>query len=149
AEAALQEARRSARRDPSLHLSRILEAAALLQTGRDHEARVALVTARGIRPALTLHEVARANGRRVAARLGCCGIEAGTRGSASSATNLRSPMVCGCVREPKTGGAALMSAPRQQSASPKDGIGSSRAGRGTHLRGRKPSSSPAVPKLTF
>jgi len=26
---------------------------------------------------------------------------------------------------------------------------SSRAGRGTHLRGRKPSSSPAVPKLTF
>ena len=70
AEAALREARTSARRDPSLHLSRILEAAALLQTGRENEARVALATARGIRPALTLQEVARANGRRVAARLG-------------------------------------------------------------------------------
>jgi tetratricopeptide (TPR) repeat protein len=69
AEAALQEARTSARRDPSLHLSRILEAAALLQIGRHEEARAALATARRIRPALTLQEVARANGRRVAARL--------------------------------------------------------------------------------
>jgi hypothetical protein len=50
-------------------LSRILEAAALLQTGLEHEARAALAAARRIRPALTLQEVARANGRRVAARL--------------------------------------------------------------------------------
>jgi len=69
AEAALEEALTSARRDPSLHLRRILEAAALLQIGRDQEARVALATARRIRPALTLQEVARASGRRVAARL--------------------------------------------------------------------------------
>jgi adenylate cyclase len=69
AEAALQEARTSAGRDPSLHLSRILEAAALLQDGREHEARAALATARRIRPSLTLQEVARANGRRVATRL--------------------------------------------------------------------------------
>ena len=69
AEAALQEARKSAARDPRLHLSRILEAAALLQTGREDEARIALATARRIRPALTLQEVARANGRRLAARL--------------------------------------------------------------------------------
>lgn len=70
AEGALQEARTSAGRDPKLHLSRILEAAALLQAGREDEARAALATARRIRPALTLQEVARANGRGVAARLG-------------------------------------------------------------------------------
>jgi TolB-like protein/class 3 adenylate cyclase len=70
AEAALAEARTSAARDPRLHLSRVLEAMALLQLGREPEARAALAAARRVRPTLTLQEVARANGRRVAEKLG-------------------------------------------------------------------------------
>lgn len=68
-EAALAEARASAGRDPRLHLSRILEAAALLQLSREPEARAALAAARRIRPTLTLPEVAHAHGRRVAEKL--------------------------------------------------------------------------------
>jgi adenylate cyclase len=68
-EAALVEARASAGRDPRLHLSRILEAAALLQMGREAEARAALAAARRIRPTLSLPELARVQGRRVAASL--------------------------------------------------------------------------------
>lgn len=70
AEAALAEARTSAARDPRLHLSRVLEAMALLQLGREREARAALAEARRVRPALTLQEVARAHGRRAAQKLG-------------------------------------------------------------------------------
>jgi tetratricopeptide (TPR) repeat protein len=70
AEAALTEARASAGRDPRLHLSRILEAAALIHLGREPEARAALAAARRIRPTLTLPEVARVQGRRVAEKLG-------------------------------------------------------------------------------
>ena len=69
-EAALVEARASAGRDPRLHLSRILEAVALMRLDREAEARVALAAARRIRPALTLPEVARIQGRRAAERLG-------------------------------------------------------------------------------
>jgi TolB-like protein/class 3 adenylate cyclase len=69
-EAALVEARASAGRDPRLHLSRILEAVALLRLDRQAEARVALAAARRIRPTLTLPEVARIQGRRAAETLG-------------------------------------------------------------------------------
>jgi hypothetical protein len=68
-EEALQEARTSAGRDPRLHLSRILEAATLLELGRETEARLALAAARRVRPLLTVAEVARAHGRRLAARI--------------------------------------------------------------------------------
>ncbi len=69
ADQALQEARDSARRDPRLHLSRILEAVVLLETGYEAEARAALSAAQRIRPSLTLQEVAHSHGRRLAARL--------------------------------------------------------------------------------
>jgi len=69
-EAALLEARASAGRDPRLHLSRILEAVALLRLGRDAEAGLALAAALRIRPTLTLPEVARIQGRRAAETLG-------------------------------------------------------------------------------
>lgn len=69
-EAALAEARASAGRDPRLHLSRVLEAVALLGLGREAEAGVALAAARRIRPTLTLPEVARVQGRRATATLG-------------------------------------------------------------------------------
>ena len=59
-----------ARGDPRLHLSRVLEAAALLQLGREPEAQAAMAAARRIRPTLTLQEVAHANGRRLAEKLG-------------------------------------------------------------------------------
>ncbi len=55
ADEALQEARSSAGRDPRLHLSRVLEAAALQQLGRGAEARAALAAARRIRPVPRLH----------------------------------------------------------------------------------------------
>jgi tetratricopeptide (TPR) repeat protein len=69
-EAALVEARASAGRDPRLHLSRILEAAALAGLGREAEAGLALAAALRIRPTLTLPEVARIQGRRPAEMLG-------------------------------------------------------------------------------
>jgi tetratricopeptide (TPR) repeat protein len=69
-EAALVEARASAGRDPRLHLSRILEAVALLRLGRESEAGAALAAARRIRPTLTLPEVARVQGRRASETLG-------------------------------------------------------------------------------
>ncbi|MCU0940530.1 MAG: hypothetical protein MUC86_15685 [Burkholderiaceae bacterium] len=69
-EATLVEARTSAGRDPRLHLSRVLEAVALQRLGLGAEARVALASALRIRPALTLPEVARVQGRRAAATLG-------------------------------------------------------------------------------
>ena len=69
-EAALVEARASAGRDPRLHLSRILEAVALLGLGREAEAGLALAAALRIRPTLTLPEVARIQGRRAAEAVG-------------------------------------------------------------------------------
>jgi adenylate cyclase len=69
AEDALLEARAATSRDPKLHLARILEAAALQSLGRDDEARVALGVARKLRAVLTLEEVARVYGRRVAKKL--------------------------------------------------------------------------------
>ena len=69
-EAALVEARASAGRDPRLHLSRILEAVALLGLGREAEAGLALAAALRIRPTLTLPEVARIQGRRAAESMG-------------------------------------------------------------------------------
>ena len=69
-EAALVEARASAGRDPRLHLSRILEAVALLGLGREAEAGLAVAAALRIRPTLTLPEVARIQGRRAAESMG-------------------------------------------------------------------------------
>lgn len=69
-EAALVAARGSAGRDPRLHLSRVLEAVALLRLDREAEARVALAAALRIRPTLSLPEVAHSQGRRAAQRLG-------------------------------------------------------------------------------
>ena len=66
AEESLREARTSAGRDPRLHLSRILEAAALRELGREHEARIALAAARRIRPGLTGQEVLQSHGHRIA-----------------------------------------------------------------------------------
>lgn len=63
---ALREARASAGRDPRLHLSRILEAAALKQLGREDEARIALATAQRIRPRLSAPEIERSHGRQIA-----------------------------------------------------------------------------------
>ena len=62
---ALAEAQASARRDPRLHLSRVLEAAALQALERTDAARAALDTARRLRPALSPAEVERAQGHRV------------------------------------------------------------------------------------
>ena len=62
---ALAEARASIRRDPKLHLARILQAAALHRQGLDAEAGAALALARELRPELTLNEVALTHGRRV------------------------------------------------------------------------------------
>ncbi|MDM0108121.1 tetratricopeptide repeat protein [Variovorax sp. J22R24] len=68
-EEALEETLASARRDPRLHLSRILEAALLLEMGRESEARIAVATARFIRSRLSLQEVAHTHGPRIGARL--------------------------------------------------------------------------------
>ena len=70
ADEALQEARTSAGHDPRLHLTRILEAAALQQLGRGVEARAALAAARRIRPGLMVQEIEQSHGRRVANLLG-------------------------------------------------------------------------------
>ena len=65
ADEALAEAQASTRRDPRLHLSRVVEAAALQSLGRVEAARAALGAARRLRPALTPAEVERAHGRLV------------------------------------------------------------------------------------
>ncbi len=65
-EAALQAARVSARSDAKLHLPRIIEAAALHTLGFSDEARLALASARRLRPGLTPAEVELTHGRRVA-----------------------------------------------------------------------------------
>ena len=64
AEEALAEAQASGRRDPRLHLARVLEAAALERLGRRNEAVAALTSARRLRPQITLQEVAMTHGRR-------------------------------------------------------------------------------------
>ncbi|WP_119421765.1 adenylate/guanylate cyclase domain-containing protein [Desertibaculum subflavum] len=66
---ALQEAVLAARRDPKLHLARVLEAVLLAKLGRMEEARRALDVARRLRPQLTLEELAAAYGRRNAERI--------------------------------------------------------------------------------
>jgi adenylate cyclase len=57
AEEALEEARIAARRDPRLHLPLILEAVTQATLGRTVLARAALMSARRIRPKLTLREI--------------------------------------------------------------------------------------------
>jgi adenylate cyclase len=66
AEEALEQARIAARRDPRLHLPPILEAAAQATLGRTVLARAALMSARRIRPKLTLREIEISHGRRAA-----------------------------------------------------------------------------------
>ena len=68
-EEALQEARTAAVRDPRLHLTRIVEAVALVRLTRIDEARLALRSAMRLRPMLTPGEVAHSHGRRVAKEL--------------------------------------------------------------------------------
>ena len=68
-EEALAEARLAARRDPKFHLTRIVEALALLRLGEMEAARAALATARRLRPALSLDEIGRAAGGRARAAL--------------------------------------------------------------------------------
>jgi len=65
-EEALEEARLAARRDPRLHLPPILEAVAQAVLGRAELARGALMSARRLRPNLTLQEIERSHGRRAA-----------------------------------------------------------------------------------
>jgi adenylate cyclase len=66
AEEALEQARIAARRDPRLHLPLILEAVAQATLGRIVLARAALMSARRIRPKLTLREIEISHGRRAA-----------------------------------------------------------------------------------
>lgn len=68
-EEAVREARAAAGRDARLHLTRVAEAGALQALGRSDEARTALAAARRLRPRLTLAEVARVDGRRMASQL--------------------------------------------------------------------------------
>ena len=68
AEEALEQARIAARRDPRLHLPLILEAVAQATLGRIVLARAALMSARRIRPKLTLREIEISHGRRAAGR---------------------------------------------------------------------------------
>ena len=65
-EEALQAAQTSTGLDAKLHLLRIIEAAALHTLGLADEARMALATARRLRPGLTLAKVELVHGRRVA-----------------------------------------------------------------------------------
>ncbi len=65
-EQALIESRQSAARDPKLYLARILEAAVLQTLGRPEEGRDALITARRLRPSLTIEEIGHSQGHRVA-----------------------------------------------------------------------------------
>jgi adenylate cyclase len=62
AEEALEEARIAARRDPHLYLPPILEAATQATLGRTVLARAALMSARRIRPKLTLREIEMTHG---------------------------------------------------------------------------------------
>jgi hypothetical protein len=66
---ALNEARSMCRRDRRLYTPRVVMASVLTRLQRPDEARAAIVDARRIRPALTLDEVRRFFGRRVAAEL--------------------------------------------------------------------------------
>ena len=66
---ALAEARTASRRDSTLYLARVLEAAALDRLGQPADARAALAMARLIRPQLTLSEVALTHGRSVGERM--------------------------------------------------------------------------------
>lgn len=68
-EEALSEAQSICRRDGRLYTARVVLAWVLARLGRLEEARAALVEARRIRPILSLEEVARFFGRRVAAEL--------------------------------------------------------------------------------
>ena len=65
-EEALEEARIAGRRDPRLYLPPILEAVAQAALGRSEFARVALMSAKRLRPELTQQEVERSHGRRAA-----------------------------------------------------------------------------------
>jgi adenylate cyclase len=65
-EEALEEARIAARRDPRFHLPLILEAAAQATLGHTNHARAALLSAKRIRPNITMEEIQRSHGRRAA-----------------------------------------------------------------------------------
>ena len=67
---ALAEVHVSQARDPRFYLARILEAGALARLGRLSEAQLPLRRARELRPRLTLEEVRRTHGERVARELG-------------------------------------------------------------------------------
>ncbi len=69
-DAALAEARLSARRDPRFHLARVLEAVVLERQGQAEAARGALAAARALSPSLALAEIAWTHGKRAAERLG-------------------------------------------------------------------------------
>lgn len=66
---ALTEARSAQGRDPRFYLARVLEAGALARMGRVSEAQAPLRRARELRPRLTLDEVQRTHGQRVAGEL--------------------------------------------------------------------------------
>lgn len=66
---ALSEAHVAQGRDPRFYLARILEAGALARLGRVSEAQAPLRRARELRPRLTLDEVRRTHGQRVASEL--------------------------------------------------------------------------------
>lgn len=66
---ALAEAKSALERDPRFYLARILEAGALARLGRLSEVHAPLRRARQLRPLLTLDEVRRTHGQRVAADL--------------------------------------------------------------------------------
>jgi TolB-like protein len=66
---ALSEARTAEQRDPRFYLARIVEAGAQARLGRVEQAQAALCRARQLRPALSLEEVCRAHGSRVADQL--------------------------------------------------------------------------------
>lgn len=66
---ALQEARTASRRDSTLYLARVLEAAALDRLEHTADARAALAAARQLRQQLTLGEVALTHGRHVGERM--------------------------------------------------------------------------------
>jgi tetratricopeptide (TPR) repeat protein len=66
---ALSEAHSACRRDGRLYTARVVMASVLARLGRVEEARAAVIEARRIRPALSLEEVARFFGPRVAAEV--------------------------------------------------------------------------------
>jgi tetratricopeptide (TPR) repeat protein len=74
---ALKEARLSCRADPRFHLAHVLQAAIFDRLGATDDAVAALIAARQCRSQLSLDEVKRAHGRRIAERLALLWEQAG------------------------------------------------------------------------